>query len=87
MLANRIMSEHGGIESASFIRRTLKIHEVVRMFDNSQSYLKFFSWLAMMNLFLFRNMLQNSQERFLFLVIKKLEQTTTIAGFAKIASK
>ena len=39
----------------------------------------------MMNLFVFRKMLQ-TLKRFV-LVIKKPEQTTTIAGFAKIATK
>ena len=42
MLENRIISELAGIESAPSIRRTLKIHKVVRMFDNSQAYLNFF---------------------------------------------
>ena len=41
-LANYMISETHGMESVPSMREHLKIHKIVRMFDNDQPYLRFF---------------------------------------------
>lgn len=67
---NRLISVPELIESAPSIRGTLKMHKIVRMFDNGQPYLKFFELTCDNEFFCFQKNMFQTHKRF-NVIIKK----------------